>query len=105
MLRNLSVLFTWAVNQHHMAKNPCLGMTVEESTVKKSAVRILSIEEACRLLHLAATGFKVEAADERKRIYGGKNLVRCPSPSRRWTWCRSSSSVALGECVPRSPPA
>jgi integrase/recombinase XerD len=67
MLRNLSVLFSWAVNQHHMAENPCLGMTVEESTVKKSAVRILSIEEACRLLHLAATGFKVEAADEREK--------------------------------------
>jgi integrase len=66
MLRNLSVLFSWAVNQHHMAENPCLGMAVDESTKKKSAVRILSIEEARKLLHLVATGFAVEA-DEREK--------------------------------------
>ena len=66
MLRNLSVLFSWAVNQHHMAENPCLGMTVEESTTKRSVVRILSIEEARELLHLVAAGFKVEA-DEREK--------------------------------------
>jgi integrase len=66
MLRNLSVLFSWAVNQHHMAENPCLGMTIEESTTKKSVVRILSIEESRELLHLVAAGFKVEA-DEREK--------------------------------------
>ena len=66
MLRNLSVLFTWAVNQHHMAENPCLGMTVEEPTTKKSAVRTLSIAEARKLLHLVAAGFRVEA-DEREK--------------------------------------
>jgi integrase len=72
MLRNLSVLFSWAVNQHHMAENPCLGMTVEEATGKKSAVRILSIEEARKLLHLAATGFKVEAEEHEKRSWREK---------------------------------
>jgi integrase len=72
MLRNLSVLFTWAVNQHHMAENPCLGMTVEESTVKKSAVRILSIEEARKLFHLIATGFKVEAEEREKKSWREK---------------------------------
>ena len=72
MLRNLSVLFSWAVNQHHMTENPCLGMTVEESTVKKSAVRILSIEEARKLLHLAATGFKVEAEELEKKSWREK---------------------------------
>ena len=61
MLRNLSVLFSWAVNQHHVAENPCLGMAVEESSKKKPAARILSIEEARKLLHLVAAGFTVEA--------------------------------------------
>jgi integrase len=63
MLRNLSVLFSWAVKQHHVAENPCLSMAVDESTKKKSAVRILSIEEARRLLHLVAAGFAVEAEE------------------------------------------
>ena len=66
MLRNLSVLFTWAVNQHHMAENPCLGMPVDESAKKKSTVRILSIEEARKLLHLVATGFALEADEHEK---------------------------------------
>jgi hypothetical protein len=66
MLRNLSVLFSWAVNQHHMAENPCLGIVLEESTTRKSAVRILSIEEVRKLLHLVAEGFTVEA-DEREK--------------------------------------
>jgi integrase len=41
-------------------------MAVEESTKKKSAVRILSIEEARKLLHLVATGFAVEAGEHEK---------------------------------------
>ncbi len=53
MLRNLSVLFSWAVRQHHMAENPCLGMKIDASTVKKAPVRILSFEEARKLFHLA----------------------------------------------------
>ena len=72
MLRNLSVLFSWAVNQHHMTENPCLGMTVEESTTKKSAVRILSIEEARKLLHLVAVGFKIEAEEREKSSWRKK---------------------------------
>ena len=72
MLRNLSVLFSWAVNQHHMTENPCLGMTVEESTTKKSAARILSIEEARKLLHLVAVGFKVEAEEREKSSWREK---------------------------------
>jgi integrase len=72
MLRNLSVLFSWAVNQQHMTENPCLGITVEESTVKKFAVRILSLEEARKLLHLAAAGFKVEAEDHEKATWREK---------------------------------
>ena len=72
MLRNLSVLFTWAVNQHHMAENPCLGMTVEESTVRKSGVRILSIEETRKLLHLASIGFKIEAEEHEMGLWRKK---------------------------------
>lgn len=72
MLRNLSVLFTWAVNQHHLAVNPCIGMTVEESTTKKAAVRILSIEEARKLFHLVKTGFKVEADENEKELWRDK---------------------------------
>lgn len=66
MLRNISVLFSWAVNQHHMAENPCLGITVEESTTKRGGVRILKIEEVCKLLNFVVTGFKVEANEEEK---------------------------------------
>jgi len=58
-----------AVNQHRMAENPCLGMAVQESTTKKSAVRILSIEEARKLLHLVAAGFKVEADEWEKNSW------------------------------------
>jgi integrase len=72
MLRNLSVLFTWAVNQHHMAENPCLGMTVEESAVRKSGVRILSIEETRKLLHLASIGFKIEAEEHEMGLWRKK---------------------------------
>jgi integrase len=72
MLRNLSVLFSWAVNQHHMAENPCLGMAVDESTKKKSAVRILSIEEARKLLQLVAEGFSVAAREHEKNSWREK---------------------------------
>ncbi|MDD5198993.1 MAG: hypothetical protein PHC88_04260 [Terrimicrobiaceae bacterium] len=72
MLRNLSVLFSWAVKQHHLAANPCLGMTVEEATTKKAPVRILFIEEARKLLHLVTTGFKVEAEENEKELWRGK---------------------------------
>jgi site-specific recombinase XerD len=35
-LRNLSVLFSWTVQHHHMAANPCLGIKVEDSPSAKS---------------------------------------------------------------------
>lgn len=72
MLRNLSVLFSWAVNKQHMAENPCLGIKVEESTTKKTAARILSIAEARKLLHLATAGFKVEAEEKEKDLWREK---------------------------------
>lgn len=82
MLRNLSVLFSWAVNQHHMAENPCLGMKVEESTVKKAAVRILSLEETRKLFYLVSTGFKVEAKEQEKpswrEKFGAVSLAVAP---------------------------
>jgi integrase len=62
----------WLPAENHMTENPCLGMTVEESTTKKSAVRILSIEEARKLLHLVAVGFKVEAEEREKSSWRGK---------------------------------
>lgn len=82
MLSNLSVLFSWAVKQQHMTKNPSLGIAVEESTVKKSAVRILSIEEARKLLHLAAAASMSRPRTTKKRS-GGKNSVQPPSPFPR----------------------
>ena len=72
MLRNISVLFSWAVNQQHVVENPCLGITVEESTTKKAAVRILKIEEARKMLHFLATGFKVEADEKEKDAWREK---------------------------------
>ncbi|MEO6847154.1 MAG: hypothetical protein ABI254_07840 [Chthoniobacterales bacterium] len=72
MLRNVSVLFGWAVDQEHMVENPCLGMAVEQSTTKKAAVRILSIAEVRKLFHLVVFGFKAEAADEEKEAWRKK---------------------------------
>jgi hypothetical protein len=43
-----------------MVENPCLGMAVDESTKKKLAVRIPSIEEARKLLHQQHTGAGVK---------------------------------------------
>jgi len=66
MLRNLSVLFSWAVKQHHMTSNPCVGMKVESTAKTKEAVRILSVEEAKKLLTLCKKGFHIEASQEEK---------------------------------------
>lgn len=52
MLRNLSVLFSWAVQHHYMTENPCAGMKVEQS-ISEEPPRILSIPEAKKLLALA----------------------------------------------------
>ena len=44
-------------------------MAVDESTKKKSAPTILSVEEARKLLHLVAAGFKVEADEWEKNSW------------------------------------
>jgi hypothetical protein len=51
-LRNLSVLFSWAVQHHHMPANPCSGIKVEDSP-SEEPVRVLSIAEIKHLLELA----------------------------------------------------
>jgi len=51
-LRNLSVLFSWIVQHHHMAANPCLGIKVENSP-SEEPVRVLLIAE---IKHLLKTG-------------------------------------------------
>ena len=104
MLRNLSVLFSWAVTQHHMAENPCLGMAVEESTTKKSPVRILSIEEARKLLHLVAAGFRVEADEREKNSWREKfGAVSINVPPM--DMAPIIVAGCLAECDPRNPPA
>ena len=70
-LRNLSVLFTWAVSKHHMAENPCRGIKVE-SAKEKQPPTILRISELRKLLTLAKDGFKVEAAEEEKAAWRKK---------------------------------
>lgn len=82
MLRNLSVLFAWAVRQHHMVENPCLGMAVEKATVKKTGVRILSVSEARRLFHLVMHGFEVKASkgeeEAWRRKFGSVSMKVAP---------------------------
>jgi integrase len=51
-LRNLSVLFSWAVQHHHMPANPCSGIKVDDSP-SEEPVRVLSIAEIKHLLELA----------------------------------------------------
>jgi len=51
-LRNLSVLFSWTVQHHHMPANPCSGIKIEHSP-SEEPVRVLSIAEIKHLLHLA----------------------------------------------------
>ena len=70
-LRNLSVLFAWAVSKHHMAENPCRGIKVQ-STKEKQPPTILRISELRKLLTLAKDGFKVEAAEEEKAAWRKK---------------------------------
>lgn len=60
MLRNLSVLFSWARKQHKIAANPCSGMANYESEEKPPA-RILTIEELKALFRLAENGFPIQA--------------------------------------------
>jgi integrase len=70
-LRNLSVLFTWAVSKHHMAENPCRGIKVEGAKERQPPT-ILRISELRKLLTLAKDGFKVEAAEEEKAVWRKK---------------------------------
>ncbi len=56
-LRNLSVLFSWAVQHHHMPANPCSGIKVDDSP-SEEPVRVLSIAEIKHLLELAQTNLQ-----------------------------------------------
>jgi ribosomal protein L7/L12 len=56
-LRNLSVLFSWAVQFHHMTVNPCKGIQTEESG-EKEPPRVLTIKEVKELIDLALTEIK-----------------------------------------------
>ena len=56
-LRNLSVLFSWAVQFHHMTVNPCKGIQTEESG-EKEPPRVLTIREVKELIDLALTEIK-----------------------------------------------
>jgi integrase len=70
-LRNLSVLFTWAVSKHHMAENPCRGIRVE-SAGERQPPTILRISELRKLLTLAKDGFRVEPAEEERAAWRTK---------------------------------
>jgi integrase len=70
-LRNLSVLFTWAVSKHHMVENPCRGIKVE-SAKERQPPTILRISELWKLLALGKDGFKVEAAEDEKAAWRKK---------------------------------
>ena len=95
-LRNLSVLFTWAVSKHHMVENPCRGIKVE-SAKERQPPTILRISELWKLLALGKDGFKVEAAEDE----GGLEEVRLDfnsrsadghgAYSRAWLLCRGAS--------------
>jgi hypothetical protein len=95
-----------------------------QSTKKKSAVRILSIEEARKLLHLVAAGFKVEADEREKNAwrerFGSLSLsvppmdlapiiaVGCfggvrPEESARMTWDMVDSGGSISTFQRRSP--
>jgi hypothetical protein len=67
MLRNISVLFSWAVDHHYLTENPCFGIKVEREETDEP-VRILSIKEAEYLLKSASTTLSLPLKTGKDRI-------------------------------------
>jgi integrase len=67
MLRNISVLFSWAVDHHYLTENPCFGIKVEREETDEP-VRILSIKEAEHLLKSASTMLNLPLKTGKDRI-------------------------------------
>jgi len=67
MLRNISVLFSWAVDHHYLAENPCAGIKVKEEA-NEEPVRILAIKEAGHLLKSALTTLSATLKTAKDRI-------------------------------------
>ncbi len=80
MLRNLSVLFSWAVQFHDMTENPCKGIETEESG-EKGSPRVLTIKEIKELLDLALTEIK-----EPLRVAKGKVSIISVHPGDLIPW-------------------
>jgi integrase len=67
MLRNISVLFSWAVDHQYLKENPCSGIKVEAQK-SDEPVRILSIKEAEHLLKSALTTLSLPLKTGKERI-------------------------------------
>ena len=91
-------------NNHFLWRRFNRGMAVDESTKKKSALTILSIEAARKLLHLVAAGFNVEADEWEKNSwlerFGSLSLSVPPMDL-----APIIAVVASAGCAPRNPPA
>jgi integrase len=80
MLRNLSVLFSWAVQFHHMTENPCEGIETDESG-EKGWPRVPTIKEIKEFLDLALTEIK-----EPLRVGKGKVSIISVHPGDVTPW-------------------
>ena len=49
----MSVLFSWAVQNHHIAANPCKGIASESKDEEEKPPNVLTIEQVVELLALA----------------------------------------------------
>lgn len=67
MLRNISVLFSWAVDHQYLTENPCSGIKVEAEK-SDEPVRILTIKEAEHLLKSASTALSLPLKTGKDRI-------------------------------------
>jgi hypothetical protein len=70
-LRNLSVLFSWTAQRHHMPANPCSGIKVEDAQ-SEEPVRVLSIEEIKHLLDLAQRELQATLKVGKTKCLGSK---------------------------------
>ena len=67
MLRNISVLFSWAVDHQYLTENPCSGIKVQAEK-SDEPVRILTIKEAEHLLKSALTTLSLPLKTGKDRI-------------------------------------